>query len=131
MAIERNITADDHWFLGEDKSLSFAIYQSDGLTPQNIVGWDLSWRLKTSKVNADADALLTKTTAISGGITISGSYSADPVANTQRAVVAIADTDTDSITPGTKYHELKRTTAGSETVLTFGAAQLLRGVHRS
>ena len=46
-------------------------------------------------------------------------------------MVTIADSDTDPLASGTAYHELKRTTAESETVLSFGSALLQRGVHRS
>lgn len=129
MAIERNITADDHWFIGEDKSLVFTILKADGVTPQDISGWALSWRLKRRKTDADVDALLTKTTV--SGIAISGVYNADPAVSTQVATVTIADTDTDPLTPGSVYHELKRTNDASETVLAFGTAALRRGVHRS
>lgn len=122
MAVERNITADDEWFTGEDKSLVFTIYQSDGTTPQDITSWSLSWMLKRRKSDLDAAALLTKTTA--SGIALT--TPADGI-----ATVSIADTDTDAVSPGTGYHELKRTDSGVETVLTYGSAYLRQGVHRT
>jgi hypothetical protein len=129
VAIERDIRASDHWFVGEDKSLVFTIFKADGVTPQDVSGWTLSWRLKRLKSDADSAALLTKTT--SSGIAISGAYNVDPTLNTQVVTVTVADTDTDPIAPGTAYHELKRTNDASETVLAFGAVRLLRGVHRA
>ena len=130
MAIEREITADDHWFVGEDKSLIYTIYKADEVTPQDVSGWALSWRLKRFKTDADVDSLLTKTTA-GGEVVISGVYNVNPATNTQIVTVSIVDTDTDGITPGNAYHELKRTNDQSETVLAFGMVRLLRGVHRS
>lgn len=122
MAIERNITADDDWFKGEDKQLVYTIYQSDGTTAQDVTGWSLSWRLKRRKTDADAATLLTKTT--SSGIALTTPASGI-------VTVSIADTDTDGISAGIAYHELKRTDAGAETVLTFGSAYLRDGVHDS
>lgn len=122
MAIEQHVTADDQWFLGEDKSLVITVYQSDGTTPQDITGWALSWRLKRKLSDADASALLTKTT--SSGIALTTAASGV-------CTVTIADTDTDDIAPDTYQHELKRTDAGQETVLLYGDCTLKRGVHRS
>lgn len=119
MAIEANITKDDGWYLGEDKSLAFTVYQSDGTTPQDMTGWALSWRIKKKRTDADASAILTKTTA--SGISISTSV----------ATVTVADTDTDALTARGYYHELKRTDAGFEAVLSQGVAVLQRGVHHA
>lgn len=133
MAVETHITADHDLFIGEDKSLVCTIYQSDyavnpltGVvsgTAQNITGWTLSWVLKRKTSDADVSAILTKTTA-AGGIALTTAASGI-------ATVTIADTDTDTFTPGTYYHELKRTDAGFETVLITGRAVLKRALHRS
>ena len=120
--IAANIDEDDDWFIGEDKSLPFTIYQSDKRTIQAITGWTLSWMLKRSLADADVDALLTKTTT--SGISLTTPASG-------LCTVTIADTDTDSIEPGRYYHELKRMDDGNETVLSQGRCVLRRGVHRS
>lgn len=121
MAIEANIPESEYWFLGEDKSLVFTVYQSDGTTAQNITGWALSWMLKDSEYDADADAVLTKTT--DSGIALTTPLSGI-------CTVTIADTDTSTLDAKLYRHELKRTDDGSETVLSYGFAVLLRGVHR-
>lgn len=121
MAIERNITSDDDFFLGEDKTLSFTVYQSDGSTAQNITGWALSWMLKKDARDADADAKVTKTTG--SGITITSGAAGT-------LTVTIDDTDTASLAAGVYQHELKRTDDGFETVLTFGTCVLRQSVHR-
>lgn len=121
MAVERNITSDDDFFLGEDKTLTFTIYQSDGVTPQDITGWALSWMLKQKGTDDDDDALVTKTTA--SGITLT-----TPASGV--CTVSIADTDTEDLRSNTYRHELKRTDAGLETVLCHGACQLRQSVHR-
>lgn len=122
MAIEQNIDADDDFFIGEDKSLSFTIYQSDGSTPQNITGWTISWMLKLKATDTDAAAKITKTTA-------SGIALTTPASGV--CTVTIADTDTDAIRADTYFHELKRMDAGFETILSFGACELRQSKHRA
>jgi hypothetical protein len=117
-----DIDEQDDLFIGEDKSLIITVYQSDKRTRQNILGWSLSWMLKTSLSDVDGSALLTKTT--NSGISLT-------TPSTGVCTVTIADTDTDGLTPGKYFHELKRTDAGAETVLSHGRCVLRRGVHRS
>jgi hypothetical protein len=134
MALEQNILAEDNFFLGCDYELRCAIYQRDGVTPQDIAGWALSWMVKKRKGDSDAEALIEKTTAPGAGITITGVYNADPAVNTQRAVVAVADTDTGGSPPldkGYYRHELKRTDEGAETILIEGSLYLKQAVHRA
>jgi hypothetical protein len=132
MAIERNITEDDDWYVGEDKTLPATIYQSDyavdpltGVvtgTLQDITGWTLSWLVKRKASDADADALITKTT--SSGIALTTPASG-------LCTITVADTDTDSIPQGTYHHELKRMDAGFEAVLIRGRAVIQGAVHRT
>lgn len=122
MAIRDDIESTDDLYAGEDKTVSVSIYQADETTAQNITGWALSYRWKRSLDDADADAVLTKTTA--DGITITNGAGG-------LCEIAIADTDTDAIAAGPYFHELKRTDAGSETILTTGTVYLRRSVHRS
>lgn len=122
MAIRDDIDESDDFYTGEDKTLTFTIYQSDGATPQNITGWALSYTWKRQLSDADSAAVLTKTTG--GGIVLT--TPTDGV-----CTVTIADTDTDALTARTYRHELKRTDAGSETVLTTGTVVLQQAVHRA
>ncbi len=122
MAIQCNVTASDNVYIGSDKSLTIPIYQSDGKTRQDITGWALSWMLKASIHDADASAVITKTTV--NGITLSSP-------TTGVCVVTLSAADTLSLDPATYVHELKRTTPGSEDVVTDGTFVLKRGVHRS
>lgn len=123
MAIEANITPDDGWFLGEDKNLVFTIYQADGVTPQNITGWALSYMLKRRVTDLDPAAVLTRTTAL-GAITLT-----TPLLGI--CTVSIPDDVSDPLVAQLYHHELKRTDAGSEGVLTYGTAEPIRGVHRT
>jgi hypothetical protein len=120
------ITTDHEWFIGTDHQFEFGpMLDGDGI-PINIATWTMSWMLKRGLDDVDALALLTKTPSITG------TYSATVSANTQRAVVTIADTDTDGFVARAYYHhELKRMDAGSESVLAYGTAVLKRGVHRT
>jgi hypothetical protein len=122
MAIRDDIDADDDFYTGEDKTITVTIYQADDTTAQNITGWALSYTWKRAKTDADADAVLTKTT--SNGITLT--TPTDGV-----CTIAIADTDTDGLVARTYWHELKRTDAGSETVLTTGTVELQQAAHRA
>jgi hypothetical protein len=115
-------------FIGTDFSYSFAILSSDEVTAEDVSTWAISWMLKTDSNVADASASLTKTT--SSGITITGTFNTVPATNTQRVVVAIDDTDTTSLIAGGYVWELKRTDAGSETVLAYGNLTLIRSVHQ-
>lgn len=124
MADEQHVAESDDFFIGEDKTLPFTIYTTPAHTAtQNITGWALSWLLKRKESDADAAAVLTKTTA-GGGIALTTPASG-------LATVTIEDIDTDALQPGTYHHELKRTDAGSETILSFGRIVLRRSLHRS
>lgn len=123
MATQANIGTDDDFFTGEDKSLVFTVTQADGTTPQNITGWALSWMLKRNAGDADAAALITKST-VAGSIALT-----TPLSGV--CTVTVEDTDTDALSPGTYRHELKRTTAGVETVLSYGSCVLKQAVHRT
>jgi hypothetical protein len=121
MARQQNLGTSAEWFVGEDKTLPFEIYSDDEVTIQNVTGWAMTWVLRKGK--DDDPIVLTKTTGGST-ITITGSYNADPDTNTQRVNVLIEDTDTEHFQPGKYYHTLKRTTAGSATVLSYGDVHL-------
>lgn len=129
MALDVTIGEADGWYVGEDKQLSFTIYTSAAKTTcQDIAGWALSWKLRKRKHDPDP-ALIAKAT--NAGISITGVFNADPAVNTQRALVTVSDSDTDVLTPGGYWHELKRTTDGQETVLSQGPAVLKQAVHRT
>lgn len=96
----------------------------------DISGWTLSWMLKRYLGDEDDAALLEKTTAASGGISIAGTFDADVSANTQRALVSIEADDTRDLASGVRFYELKRMDAGFEAVLAYGVMTLVRGVHR-
>jgi hypothetical protein len=122
MADEQNIS--DNWFIGEDKILPITVYRDAAHSAtQDITGWTLSWMLKRRSSDADASALLTKTT------TTGGTVLTTPLSGL--CTVTIADTDTDALNPGSYHHELKRTDAGFETVLTHGTVLLKRALHRT
>ena len=136
MAIERNVTAVDHVFLGEDKILEFAIYADHAMTtPVDVSGWDLIWVLRKKDGSADP-ALIEKETG--DGITVVGAFDSDPAANTQRVRVTLLDTDTYDpeaspaveLRKGKYRHSLKRLDDGSETILVFGSFQFLQATSR-
>ena len=128
MAKQQDIVGDDAHLQGTDFTYPCQILNGAETAAIDISGWALSWMVKRYKADADLSALITKTT--SSGIAIAGSYNADPDVSTQLATITVEDTDTTTLSPGLYYHELKRTTAGSETVLIYGLFELLDTVHR-
>ncbi len=99
-------------FIGVDHEYIFT--ESDAVS---LVGFTLSFMLKTDKDDDDAAALLTITSAI-------------VILGTQ-VTVPFADTDTSSLDAGVYYWELKRTDTGAETILGYGTLTLIRGVHHT
>lgn len=77
---------------------------------QDITGWHFEWLLKQSP---GGDTVLSKTPSISDAA--NGEIS-----------VSIADTDTDALSAKKYYYVLRRTDAGSETVLAYGDCYLRR-----
>ena len=114
--------------LERDFAYDFTILNAAESAAEDIAGWGLSFMVKRHTSDADAAALLTKTTPT--GIVISGTWNATPSVNTQIATVTIADTDTTSVKPGAYFYELERTDAGLETTLAYGVLECVQGVQR-
>ena len=110
MAKEQNITSAENWFKTEDKQIIWYITDSAG-SPQTMSGWTVAFNLYSAKTSANA--LVTKSATISNGD-----------GTDDRAVVTVADTDTETLAAGTYVYELVRTDAGSEQVLAYGTALL-------
>ena len=121
MSLEQNITADDHYFAGEDKTLVFDIVDVNGAA-QTMTGWALEWVVRRSA--SSTTATLTKTTG-AGTVALSNGSGTD-----DRATVTITDDDTLNLVTGTYVYALRRTDAGSEQVLAFGTLELLKPATR-
>jgi hypothetical protein len=114
MSIRFDITKENEFFIGEDRTINIDVKQSDESTAQTMTGWSLTWELKPSPGEAFS---IQKTT--SDGITIGNGVGTD-----DRASITIGDGDTEAIEPGVYYHQLRRTDAGSEQLLSFGDVTL-------
>lgn len=114
--------------LGKDHAFAFTILNDDETQAVDITTWQLSYMVKRRMSDADAAALITKTTV--AGITVDGDFNVSPAVNTQVATVSIADSDTAGLTPGLAFYELERSDSNAETPLAFGTIDLFRGVHR-
>ena len=121
MAERSDITTDHNWFTGTDHVFEFTIYQADGITPQDITGWTLSWMLKRAEGDADSAAILTKTGGAVNVVT----------PGSGRVDVTVADTDTVSIPGDSYFHELKRIDDQQESVESYGSAVLKQSLHRA
>lgn len=123
MSYESNIPASAHLFAGEDKVLSYEVFAADGVTMENVAAFSLRWELR--RCTPAATSVITKTTGNGDGITITGTYNSNRATNTQRVLVALTDTDTESLTAGRYNCALKRMDAGLEAVLSHGTVELL------
>lgn len=127
MAKETAITQ----FIGVDHVYEFPILNEAETAAVDVSGWALSWMVKKSKSHADADASITAKTVANGKIAVAGIYDSDPDASTQVVRLTVVDTDTDALSSGTYYHELKRTGDGVETILSYGTFTLEKAVHKT
>ena len=142
MAQKVTIGGEDDLFIGTDQTIRFEIfsiasgvvdssaakqamqtYRDTGTAPSNfdtlwtpvdMSGWTVLFDVRTS--DTASSALASKTASITG------SYNATRTSNTQRAVVTLTDDDLAStiFSEKTYRYSLKRTDAGSETVLNYG-----------
>lgn len=159
MAVEINIVSPERRvFIGTDLRLEFVLYgqPSDvtdeefqalidaalaadtvpALTPINVAGKDWIWVLR--KTDKAADPALIEKASGGDGITVEGTYNADPEVNTQLLVVTLEDTDSydPDASPAValkakKYrHSLKRVDDGFETIMAFGNFQFLQATAR-
>jgi hypothetical protein len=126
--LKMDITAADRFYTNADKVFRCAIYQADGVTPEDVgTGWSFRWFLKRRDTDGDVDALIEKQPA---DITVTGVYDVDPAQNTQRVVFTVTDEDLADVPAGFYVHELKRDDAGAETPLIKGRCVLLQSGHQ-
>ena len=133
MAIQHHITADEHVFVGDDRTIIITVYEDDDETiPLNVAAADLVWQLRPT--DASSTLLIEKTTAGSpGGISVTGVFNVDPDLNTQRVVIALSAEDSYAVDPSgirlkkKKYrYSLKRINDGARSTLMFGNFQFLQ-----
>lgn len=125
MAIDQEVTADDGWFTNADHEFDFEVYQRDDTTRQDITDWPLLFLVKRHPKDADAAAVITKSTADSpSDITITD-------ASQGEVTVAVLAADTRRLPAQRYYFELKRIQLGEYTPLTVGTAVLRQSLHRT
>lgn len=112
MAEEVTIGNDGSLFVGEDKTLKLEVLDSAGV-PVDLTGWTILFDARKSNTSADP-ALLSKNASVTGV------YNAARATNTQRAVVALTDTELNTLKAITYRYSWKRMDDGSETVLAYG-----------
>lgn len=112
MAENATIGGSGVLFVGEDKIIDFEVLDQDDV-PVDIAGWAMTFDVRASDVESTA--------LISASATVTGTYSATRASNTQRARVTLLDDTHMSVVSAQGYrYSLKRTTAGSETILAYG-----------
>jgi hypothetical protein len=110
---------------GDNETLTILVTDPDNNdTPINLTGATLTWMVKRRPTDDDDDAILTKATG--SGITL-----ANQTTDTGEATIAIDDTDTDALAPGTFYWELQSVDSATKVYTLAGgririAADLIR-----
>lgn len=122
------ITASDFFFIGEDKTLAFTVYDPDATedeikaqtaTPQDITGWALEFVLRR---DPESFAItFTKTTADDVVIIDGGLGQAD---------VYVHSADTVNLSEGVYFYTLRRADAGFHNDLAHGELVLQLGATR-
>lgn len=101
---------------GEDETLSITTKDSTGATTTDISAYTAwTWRVRASE-NSSTN-LIEKTQA--SGITDN---------NTDTITITIDKADTESLAPGTYYHELRADTGSAETVIMTGGITILSSI---
>lgn len=123
MAVRSEIPESENWHTGTDHLFRVLVYQADRTTRQDLTGLrPLSWLLKRGHGEPDAAALVAKTTAGAGGITVVDD------AQGELEILVEAD-DTRDLAGGRLVHELKIEKDGEESILMYGPAVLKRALH--
>jgi hypothetical protein len=106
-------TANFDIYRAEDVLFTFTQLDTDGVTPKNITGWTIAFRVASTQFSA---AVITKTPTLT--FPISGIFT-----------VALASGDTSGLTQDgldtTYYYDVRRTDSGSRTEL-FQGTLLIR-----
>jgi hypothetical protein len=128
MAVELDLGQSDaeRIFIDTDWTKDFKVADIDadatGATAKNIAGWTIVFDIRR-KDNTDA-VLLTKTASITG------TFNVTLATSTQVARITVADTDVTTAIFGTNggtfRYSLKRTDAGVESILAYGAIAIKR-----
>lgn len=105
-----NIIKEHNWFVGEDKTLQFTVYQADDVTIQNISGWTTVFELSQEPNTAPLFSI--------AGVIVS--------APNGLVDIAVPGTSTSGRTPGTFYYSFRRTNAGYGAILSHGKVILQR-----
>lgn len=95
--------------IGEDKIFQDTIYQSDGITPQNITGWSVSFVVH--RYGDRSTVFITKT--VGAGITLTS-----PTTGVMQ--ITVANADTVSLQLGQYGYYVQRTDSGNSADLSSG-----------
>lgn len=112
MALQSDIGGNGSLFVGEDKVIRLELIDSVGV-PVDMGLFEILFDVRTKDSSVDP-ALLSKTA------TVSGIYNSSRVSNTQRASIALSDTEMNTLRAKTYRYSFKRMDDGSETVLVYG-----------
>lgn len=125
---------DDPIFIGEDRTFRCQLVKRDS-TGAEVVEGDVSANAYIFTLKQDPDdasAEFTKDSGVGNGITFAAGdtagYPKELAGANTVAVIAVDDTDTDSLTEEPYYFDVKRTDDGSEAVIAYGTIKFTKGI---
>ena len=109
------VTANLAQFVGEDKIYQDQILQADGVTPQDITNWQITFTMHA--YGDPATVFFTKT--VGSGISV-------PQPNNGICQITVAQADTINLNPGQYSYSIIRTNPNADAVPTYGLFTLLQ-----
>lgn len=111
MSTRADITVADGFFRAEDKNFIFTINQIDGVTPMNIAGWTMQFRVSSTELGGPAT--IVKTAALT-----------TPALGI--CTVTLDSADTFAIDEDVVYwYDLRRVDVGARAELAYGLFNIL------
>jgi hypothetical protein len=111
---------------GDNETYDLTVVLPSG-SPVNLTDATLWFTVKKNKYEADAAALISKTSALNGGITIAN-QGTDP----GEAAIALVPADTAKLVPGDYYFDVQmKSSTGTVTTLADGIIEITADVTRA
>lgn len=111
---------------GDNETYDLTVVLPSG-SPVNLTDATLWFTVKKNKYEADSAALISKTSALNGGITIAN-QNTDP----GEAAIALVPTDTNKLVPGDYYFDVQmKSSTGTVTTLADGIIEITADVTRA
>lgn len=103
------VRADEVFFAGEGRPITYLVKQADGVTPQNMTGWSLEWVLYTHQGGPEVYSIQTADIPKSNG-----------AGTNDKATITPTYAGTKDLATGTYWAALSRVDGAAPVMLAFG-----------